>query len=221
MRSALFAAIVLLLCVATPALAHRLDEYLQATTVDVTRGRVALEVRLTPGVEVFRTVFAGIDTDGDGVISRSEQRAYARRVLGDLSLTIDDKPAPLRLISWRFPSIDQIKDGLGDIVLECDVQVPLGGPTRRLVFENHHQSAIAAYLVNCLSPTDPDVRITAQARNYDQSFYRLDYVQAPARATPLPSAAWSTSRVWLGVNAAVLAIWIATLLRQRRARGFR
>ena len=51
-------------------------------------------------------------------------------------------------------------------------------PNRRLIFENHHQSRIAAYLVNCLVPHDRDIRFVAQNRNQQQSFYQLDYVQA-------------------------------------------
>ena len=44
-------------------------------------------MRLIPGVAVFSFVLASIDTNGDGVISEAEQRAYAERVLRDVSLT--------------------------------------------------------------------------------------------------------------------------------------
>ena len=54
---------------AGPACAHRLDEYLQATTVAVTRGHVVLRVRLTPGVAVAPAVLAQIDANGDGALS--------------------------------------------------------------------------------------------------------------------------------------------------------
>jgi hypothetical protein len=68
-----------------------------------------------------------------------------------------------------------MREGLGTIELEVGADVPRGGRDRRLVFENRHETRIAAYLVNCLVPTDPDIRITAQRRNYAQSVYRLDY----------------------------------------------
>ena len=55
------------LSVATPALAHRLDEYLQATSFVVDGDHVEVQMRLTPGVEVFDRVLAAIDADGDGV----------------------------------------------------------------------------------------------------------------------------------------------------------
>ena len=87
--------------------------------------------------------------------------------------------------------------------------LPRGGPNRRLIFENHHESRIAAYLVNCLVPRDPDIRITAQNRNYQQSFYQLDYgrpafVRLPHFLPGSPAAAdgWARSlffcpRDWL------------------------
>ncbi len=71
-----------------------------------------------------------------------------------------------------------MREGRGEIQLEFNADVPSGGPNRRLIFENHHQRRIAAYLVNCLVPRDLDIRVTAQNRNYRQSFYQLDYVQA-------------------------------------------
>ena len=45
---------VLLLSYGAPASAHRLDEYLQATTIALEKNRVHAELRLTPGVAVFR-----------------------------------------------------------------------------------------------------------------------------------------------------------------------
>src|SRR5690349_2244132 len=101
MRFLLTAALSLSL--AAPALGHRLDEYLQATKIAVANDRVELEIRLTPGVEVFRTLLAKIDTDGDGVISDSEQRAYAQRVLDDLLVNVDFVPLRLHLTSMTFP----------------------------------------------------------------------------------------------------------------------
>ena len=80
---------VMSLSVATPACAHRLDEYLQAATFAVDGNHVAVEMRLTPGVEVLGKVLAVIDTNGDGGISESEHSGYAERVRRDLLLTID------------------------------------------------------------------------------------------------------------------------------------
>jgi len=90
MKPALTAAILLL--ATTPAFAHRLDEYLQATLISVEKDRIQVEIRLTPGIAVLPIVLAKIDADGDGIISQAEQRAYAQRILQDLPLSIDGDP---------------------------------------------------------------------------------------------------------------------------------
>lgn len=215
MNTRLTAAGAILLLAGTTASAHRLDEYLQATTISVERDRVQAQVRLTPGVAVFPMVLADIDTNADGVISEAEQRAYAERVLGDLSLTIDGDRLQLRLVSLKFAKIEEMKEGGGEIQLEFDADVSSGGPNRRLIFENRHQSRIAAYLVNCLVPRDPDIRITAQNRNYQQSFYQLDYIQADVRSGS--SAWWSSSRRWLGATVLLLFAGVAFVWRRARA----
>lgn len=200
---------------AAPAFAHRLDEYLQATTLNVEKGRVEVEMHLTPGVQVFPAVFAAIDTNRDGILSEAEKQAYARQVLRDLSLTLDGSGLQLRLVSSTFAKPDDMKEGLGDIILVYDADVSPGGVPRKLVFQNHHQSRISVYLVNCLLPRDPDIHITAQNRNYDQSFYQVDYNQARPAAVPSVSASWTGITVWLAVDAIVLLGWLATRLRRR------
>jgi hypothetical protein len=218
MKTTLSAASILLL-VGTPVLGHRLDEYLQATLISVEKDRVQAQIRLIPGVAVLPIVLGNIDTDADEAISEAEQGAYAERVLRDLSLTLDGDRLRLRLLSMRFPKVEEMRQGLGEIHLEFDAEVPRGGrggPKRRLIFENHHQSRIAAYLVNCLVPQDPDIRITAQSRNYQQSLYELDYMQVGGRSAP-PFFAWlSDASGWLGMVALLLTSRFAFLWRQRQ-----
>lgn len=216
MKTRLAAAGAILLLAGTPASAHRLDEYLQATTISVEKDRVQAEIRLAPGVAVFSSVLTNIDIDADGVISEAEQRAYAELVLGDLSLTIDGDRLQLRLVSSKFAKLEEMKEGRGEIQLEFNADVPRGGSNRRLIFENQHQSRIAAYLVNCLIPSDPDIRVTAQDRNYEQSFYQLDYVQADVRSGPQASAWWSSSRGWLGAAALLLLAGFGFVWRRAR-----
>jgi hypothetical protein len=208
---------ILLLLAVRPASAHRLDEYLQATTISVEKDRVRAEIRLTPGVAVFTTVLANIDTNSDGIISEAEQLAYAERVLGDLSLTIDGDRLPVRLVSLKYPKADEMKEGVGEIQLEFQAEAPRGGPNRRLIFENHHQAQIAAYLVNCLIPNDPDIRVTAQKRNYQQSLYQLDYVQDDVRSGPRAFGWWSSSWAWPVAAAFFLLACLALWLRARAA----
>jgi hypothetical protein len=172
------AAAVVLLSLGGFAFAHRLDEYLQATILSVEKNRVQGSMRLIPGVAVSSIVIASIDADGDGFISEAEGRAYAERVLGDLSLTIDGNHLKPRLVSVNFPRIEEMKEGMGEIQIEFIADLPRGAPNRKLVLENHHQNRMAAYLVNCLVPQDQDIQVIAQNRNEDQSFYELDYAVA-------------------------------------------
>jgi len=170
----------LVLTFATPGFAHRLDEYLQATTISVSRDRVYVQMRFAPGVAVVSTVLDSLDSNANGVISEVEQRAYAERVLHDVSLTIDGERVPLRLVSSSFASVDELRRGLGENTLEFDATLPSGSGNRRLTFTNTHQKRIAAYLVNALVPRDPHIRITSQNRDYAQSSYEMAFVEAAA-----------------------------------------
>jgi hypothetical protein len=186
------AAIVLCLC--GVASAHRLDEYLQATMLSVEKDHLQLSMRLIPGIAVSSAVIASIDSNRDGVLSEAEQTAYSERVLGDLSLTIDGLRLTPKLVSVTFPQLAQMREGLGEIHIEFTADLPSGGPNRRIIFENRHQIHNAAYLVNCLVPTDHDLRIVSQTRNEDQSFYQLDYVQAGIPTATSPLAWWTNLR---------------------------
>ena len=208
-------AALMLLLAGTSASGHRLDEYLQATLFTVEKDRVHAQIRLLPGVAVLPIVLGRIDNDANETISEAEQGAYAEKVLRDLSLTLDGERLRLRLKSRRFPKVEEMKQGLGEIQLEFDAEAPRGGTSRRLIFENHHQNAIAAYLVNCLAPGDPDIRIMAQDRNYEQSYYRLDFQQSGGSSTPLFFAWFSGPGVWAGIAALLLSARIAFLWRGR------
>lgn len=211
MSDRLLAAAAILLSLGAPASAHRLDEYLQATIISVEKDHVQAFLRLIPGVAVSSAVIRSIDTNADGIISDSERRGYAERVLGDLSLSMDGHPLKPRLVSVDVTGIGEMKEGLGEIRIEFNADLPrANGANRRLVFENHHQSRIAAYLVNCLVPNDKTIRIAAQNRNEDQSYYQLDYMQAGGRSDP---------RASLAMFGLLLAAGLVSLLRLHARSG--
>lgn len=171
-------ACALLLGVGSPCFAHRLDEYLQVATISIAKDRVRTTMFLNPGVAVFRRVIALLDPNGDGIVSGAEQKAYAERVRHDLSLSVDGAPLKLRIVAYTFPKVEELKKGLGYIKVELDATVPSGRGNHRLFFENRHQKSFAAFMVNGLVPDDPNFRVTAQTRNFDQSRYVMDYAQA-------------------------------------------
>lgn len=215
MKNRLATIAAVFLWTAVPLPAHRLDEYLQATILSVQKDRVQAEMRLTPGVAVLPEVLSNIDTNGDGLISNAEQRTYAERVLRDLSFRIDGDRLTPHLVSLTFPAMEEIKEGLGEILLEIYVDLPRKGPNRRLAFENFHDSRIGAYLVNCLVPRDPDIRITGQNRNYTQSFYQLDFVDTSVRSTRMSFGwLWETGKP-AGTAAFLVFAWLAVFLKRR------
>src|SRR5438874_10869388 len=86
------------------AAAHRLDEYLQATLIGLTRDGTDVEIQLTPGVAMLPLWMAVVDQDRDGRISSREERAYVGRVAREVELRVDGVPAPLSLIESKFPT---------------------------------------------------------------------------------------------------------------------
>lgn len=217
MRAIAIGTAALVLAAASPAFAHRVDEYLQATTISVEKGRVSLQLRLAPGIEVFPKVLALIDTDRDGAIAEAELRAYAERLATELTLSVDGTRLPLRLVSSRMEALEALKDGRGTIEVEFDAAVPRGGANRRLVFENHHQRAMAEYLVNGLVPRDPEIRLGTPHRSVDQSMYQLDYAQAGIASQP---ASIARSTGVFGWVAALALLLFAGFTSVRRRGGF-
>ena len=207
MRLRIVTAAAVLLCLVRIASAHRLDEYLQATIISVDKDHIQASIRMIPGIAVSSSVIASIDSNGDGIISDAEQRAYAERVLGDLSLTVDGKRMQPKLVSVDFPQVELMREGLGEIHIEFTADLPHGGPNRRLILQNNHQKQNAAYLVNCLVPRYPDIRIVGQTRNERQSFYQLDYVQAGG-PTSSPLRQW-----WTNIRGSISALGFVSLFR--------
>ncbi|HKP15593.1 MAG TPA: hypothetical protein VJT85_05995 [Gemmatimonadaceae bacterium] len=217
MRAVAVGTVALLLSVTSVAVAHRVDEYLQATTIEVEQNRIVLQMRLAPGIDVFPKVLALIDTDGDRAVAEVELRAYAERLSRDLSLSVDGARLPLRIVASKMETLEALRDGRGTIEVAFDAAVPRGGGDRRLVFENKHQRAMAEYLVNGLVPRDSAIRLGTQQRSYDQSVYRLEYAQAAAAPRPPSPDSRPGVRLWLAIAALLPLSWIAVRRGRRGA----
>ena len=173
MKKLLLVVALLLTLTARPALAHRLDEYLQATILSIEPGSAHAALRMVPGIAVATGIIARIDTDHDGILSRAEQHRYAGEVLADLQLLADGHPLHLRLTSESFPSIEAMELGTGEIQLAFSADLPFTEGGHQLTFENHHQGSISVYLVNSLVPQDRNLQLTGQERNTTQSRYNV------------------------------------------------
>ena len=168
--------LIALACVlwATPASAHRLDEYLQASRIGLEPAGLMVEIDLTPGAAVAGRVIARMDTNGDGELSTAEREAYAAGVVGDVVLEIDGRRASLELVETRFPQTSGMREGLGAVQLRArGPRLPSSG-RHAVRFFNLHEPEVSVYLVNALMPP-PGITITHQRRDYWQHELTIDY----------------------------------------------
>jgi len=176
--------------------AHRLDEYLQATRLSVDRDRVRLEIDLTAGVDVASQIVASLDTDHDGRISTAEGNAYAQAFIHSLALSIDGRPLVVTLSEARFPEIQEMTEGVGTIRILASATFPAASRGRhRIYYRNAYQSQIGAYLVNVLVPSDKQIDIGTQERDYTQHEMTVEYRVIPD----------SWSALWLVVAGLAMA----------------
>jgi hypothetical protein len=166
--------IILLMFPAT-ILAHRLDEYLQATRLAVAPDGIVLKIDLTPGIDVAPLVFSLINTNHDGRISPAEGRAYANQVLKETAIDVDGQRLHLELIDSQFPSFQEMNAGLGTIRIEARARWT-SVPGRHLLFyQNNHRPDLGVYLVNALVPASREIEITDQHRDFRQREFRLTF----------------------------------------------
>jgi len=168
--------ICLVLALAIDAFAHRLDEYLQATRVSIATNRVDLSLELTPGVAIVDQLLAVIDKNHDGQVSEEEATVYAQRVLKDIRVGLDEKVLTLRLVDTSFPTLHEVKAGVGVIRIKADASIgKLSAGSHAFSLTNTHLPAISVYLVNALVPKDSAIKITKQTRDELQKDYRLEF----------------------------------------------
>lgn len=167
--------IAVALTVSPAVLAHRLDDYLQATRVGLAGDRIVLKIDLTPGVELAPAILASIDSDRDGRIDAAEAAAYARRVIEEVALEVDGTRRPLDLVSDTFPSVPAMRAGIG--VIRIEARAPWAGrPGRHVLrYRNDHRPASSVYLVNALVPASRSIEVTEQDRDVLQREIRLAF----------------------------------------------
>lgn len=171
---------VCLLVLAGTGLAHRLDEYLQATRIAVSSSRIELAFALTPGVAVAGQVLPHLDGNRDGQVSTAEARAYARRFLQDLVIGLDGKPVTLEAPEVAVPDLAELREGVGVIRIRTALAMgSLASGGHSLTLTNRHLPGLSVHLVNALQPYDPAVHLGRQLRDELQTGYRLDFQVGP------------------------------------------
>jgi hypothetical protein len=215
-RAKYVALLVCMLSAAGRVEAHRLDEYLQQTMLELHPDRVLVHVSLTPGVDVAAAVMASIDRNHDNVLSHTEQSAYAETVLRGLSLSIDETKLPLRVVQMSFPTADALTHGVAAIGLQLEAAPLEGLHSGILHFENHHEAASSVYLVNALLPrASSPIHVGAQTRDRNQSTYQalLTIGTAPSTAGGLGRS--TLARVLLIAWTSAVVLWGARGLRRK------
>ena len=204
--------VLLALSLAGGAAAHRLDEYLQATLIGVTRDGIDVEIRLTPGVGMLPVWMAVVDEDRDGRISPGEERSYVGRVTREVELRVDGERAPLSLIESSFPTLEAMREGLGTIVIKLHT-TRIGHELR---FENRHLPQVSVYLVNCLAAPSEGLVVGRQDRDEAQKSIAFPY-SFGGGAVSGPRAAWvAPGPLWLAAFGTLLMIRMVALLRSAR-----
>ncbi|MGE3333479.1 MAG: HupE/UreJ family protein [Rhodospirillaceae bacterium] len=162
--------IFLLFYLSAPAAAHNVDQYLQSTQLAIHPDHIDATMQLIPGDGVVDRILPTIDTDGDRRLTQAEGEAYARRVLGDLTLSADGAALTPDLVSVTVPSFADMEDGLAGMSLIYKAALPQG---RSIFFANHHQPDLSVYVVTTTLPEG--FEILSQERDALQVSLRLVY----------------------------------------------
>ena len=195
--------------------AHRTDEYLQATLIDIEPRFIRLDVSLTPGIETYSTIGPLLDRDHDGALSPAEAAAYAELVRRDLKLSLDGQPLELELQGHQFSILTELRDGTGSIHLELKAQLKGGGSgDHHLSFENHHLPPISVYLVNAVVPDSPEIQMGQQLRSTNQNECRISYRQTYQQIHRRQAFEWTGPLIL----ASVVAILVGCVLWRRARR---
>ncbi|MBI3867837.1 MAG: hypothetical protein HY299_04825 [Verrucomicrobia bacterium] len=170
-------ALLLLLAVSWAGSAHRLDEYLQATLLDLGLDHVGIEMDLTPGVDVAARVLEWIDVNRDGAVSTAETEAYSDLVLRGVRFEVDGRRRDVKARDTRMPQVEELKSGVGTIRIQAEVNFdPIRAGEHRFFFHTRHLTNLSVYLVNALTPESPRIKIVRQTRDAGQTEIQIDCV---------------------------------------------
>ncbi|MFN8619281.1 MAG: hypothetical protein U0869_00865 [Chloroflexota bacterium] len=162
--------LVLFLLVPATALAHPLDQVVEATYLTVQDGTVEVELKLSPGSLVVDPVITALDADGDGTISDSEGDGYARSLLPAVTLTLDGEPLALRSAGVEVPTVLALRAGYGEVVIHALAVLPArtAGDTATLAITNADTTGGGVFQVNAFVERGAAADLGTQIRSDDQ-----------------------------------------------------
>lgn len=210
--------LVAALFAAATAAAHA-SHHGQSAYVTVGPEGVLVELDMSPGSQVARQVVALLDTDADGALSVSEERAYASAVLRDLSLEIDGRPEQLEISTLDFPPIEHLASGESKLSLSfVGPKEALSPGAHQLVFRNTHAPVTSAHQAHAIAA---DASIALGAPKRDASG---DTLTATFTVTASPTGTRTTGHdaseerrpLWLGLLVGAPALLGVALQRRRK-----
>ena len=205
-RFPLFGVLVLISALAPSLRAHQLDEYLGITHVGIQPHKVQLFLSLTPGANIATRILAGIDHDGNGDLSAAEQRDYAERLMGQMTLAVDDLRPALQLAHVAFPARADLLSGQGVIQFTIEANIPRQAAGHHSLFVANNSNEVTVFVASALRPEGRDVTIRGQERDRYQRHLRIEY----------EVAATGTFAGRLVAGAGLALIGVAGLLTRRR-----
>lgn len=149
---------------------------------------MGIELDLTPGVLVAPQVIALMDSNGDGQISEEEAQAYARRVLSEVRVEVEQQPYSLVPTAVVLPPMLNLTAGVGMIRVEATLspdgtQRPLRAGPHEVTVWNGHAPVKSVYQSAVVLQRAGAIEVGQQTRDDLQQSLRVDYsVVAPTQA---------------------------------------
>ena len=199
--------VALLLALLTPpqaALAHPLDQYLQATYITVAPAQIVIELDLSPGVLVAPEVLAQLDTDGDQQISDAEGRAYAETMVRGAALQVDGQAAGLTITKIETPTYLALQAGYGTMRIFAAAPLAPGlTGTHTIAYANKNAPTGVTYQVNTFVEQGATLTLGKQNRDEAQQSITVDYTlggATTATGAATPATTTATSGTSLGTT---------------------
>ena len=157
--------------------AHPVDEVVQGAYLTLIPGKLRLEVDITPGSAVTAVIINSLDEDGDRLVSTTEARAYAHRVLEQSTLVLDGITTSWTLETVIVPPYRNLELGNDSIRIYAVAKRPDKGGAHSLSYDNRYQPARSQWTANIFLQPGAGwlYQVTGQQRSPDGQHLAVAY----------------------------------------------
>lgn len=197
---AALAAFAILAALTRPAAADPVDRLAQHVQIGLTTSGANVQIAMIGGLIANERILDQLDTNHDGQVSPAEERAYADRLLQDLSVTLDDRPVPLAAgdLHLTVPPVKDFHLGLAPLVVAFRVPFPQShAPTSHiLTIRDDYLTDMSDYPVAVQTAAGATVTSAPLPSRIARVAFRLDPAAAGAGDdTAVATTAWGGSGV--------------------------